>query len=154
MPNAILLLASPGTVVGTWPFTASTPAVKRGPSSGPRVRARIAALKPGFYTRLGAAIRHVSARLADEPSRTRLLLVLTDGKPNDLDHYEGRYGIEDTRHAIQAARHSGVRPFCVTVDRKARDYLPYLFGANAWMLVRHADELPARLPLLYARLTS
>jgi nitric oxide reductase NorD protein len=46
-----------------------------------------------------------------------------------------------------------VRPFCVTVDRKARDYLPYLFGGNGWMLVRNAGELPARLPLLYARLT-
>ena len=66
----------------------------------PDVRARISALKPGFYTRLGAAIRHTSAALAKRPSRKRLLLVLTDGKPNDLDHYEGRYGVEDTRHAI------------------------------------------------------
>jgi len=118
------------------------------------VRGRIASLRPGYYTRMGAAIRHATDLLQREPAGDRLLLLLTDGKPNDLDHYEGRYGIEDTRQAIQAARRSGVRPFCVTVDRKARDYLPYLFGANAWMLVRHADELPARLPLLYARLTS
>jgi nitric oxide reductase NorD protein len=75
-------------------------------------------------------------------------------KPNDLDRYEGRYDIEDTRMAVQEAIRSGVRLFCITIDAKARDYLPYLFGANAWMLVRHADELPAGLPRLYARVTA
>ncbi|MGD2056712.1 MAG: VWA domain-containing protein, partial [Gammaproteobacteria bacterium] len=119
-----------------------------------RSRGRIQAIRPGYYTRMGAALRHATAILTRQPSSERLLLLLTDGKPNDLDRYEGRYGIEDTRMAVREAVKSGVRPFCVTVDAKARDYLPYLFGANAWMLVRHADELPARLPLLYARLTA
>jgi nitric oxide reductase NorD protein len=119
-----------------------------------RVRGRIQAIRPGYYTRMGAALRHATALLAREPASQRLLLILTDGKPNDLDRYEGRYGIEDTRMAVREAIRSGVRPFCVTIDAKARDYLPYLFGADAWMLVRHADELPARLPLLYARLTA
>jgi len=115
-------------------------------------RGRIAALRPGYYTRMGAAIRHATTLLLQEPASDRLLLLISDGKPNDLDHYEGRYGIEDTRHAIHAARRSGVRPFCVTIDERARAYLPYLFG-NAYMLVRHAGELPGKLPLLYARLT-
>jgi nitric oxide reductase NorD protein len=119
-----------------------------------RVRGRIQAIRPGYYTRMGAALRHATALLARESATQRLLLILTDGKPNDLDRYEGRYGIEDTRMAVQEAIRSGLRPFCVTIDARARDYLPYLFGANAWMLVRHADELPARLPLLYARLTA
>jgi len=119
-----------------------------------RVRGRIEAIRPGYYTRMGAALRHAAALLARETASQRLLLILTDGKPNDLDRYEGRYGIEDTRMAVQEAIRAGVRPFCVTIDAKARDYLPYLFGANAWMLVRHADELPSRLPLLYARLTA
>jgi nitric oxide reductase NorD protein len=119
-----------------------------------RSRGRIQAIRPGYYTRMGAALRHATALLTRQPSSERLLLILTDGKPNDLDRYEGRYGIEDTRMAVQEAIRSGVRPFCVTVDAKARAYLPYLFGANAWMLVRHAGELPARLPLLYARLTA
>ncbi|MEZ5540848.1 MAG: VWA domain-containing protein [Pseudomonadota bacterium] len=117
------------------------------------VRGRINALRPGYYTRMGAAIRHATHLLQKEPSADRLLLLLTDGKPNDLDHYEGRYGIEDTRHAIQTAQRCGVRPFCVTIDRKAREYLPYLFGSNGWMLVRNAGELPGKLPQLYARLT-
>lgn len=116
-------------------------------------RGRIAALRPGYYTRMGAAIRHATGLLQREPCSNRLLLLLTDGKPNDLDRYEGRYGIEDTRQAIQAAMQCGVRPFCVTIDERARDYLSYVFGDQAWMLVRNAGELPARLPLLYARLT-
>ena len=119
-----------------------------------RSRGRIQAIRPGYYTRMGAAVRHATALLQRQPASQRLLLLLTDGKPNDLDRYEGRYGIEDTRMAVREAIKSGVRPFCVTIDAKARDYLPYLFGANAWMLVRHAGELPARLPLLYARLTA
>jgi nitric oxide reductase NorD protein len=119
-----------------------------------RSRGRIQAIRPGYYTRMGAALRHATTILAKQPSSTRLLLMLTDGKPNDLDRYEGRYGIEDTRMAVHGAISAGVRPFCVTIDAQARDYLPYLFGTNAWMLLRHASELPAKLPLLYARLTA
>jgi nitric oxide reductase NorD protein len=70
----------------------------------PVVTARIGGLRPGHYTRLGAAIRHASAQLALEPARKRLLLVLTDGKPNDLDHYEGVHGIEDSRMAVREAK--------------------------------------------------
>ena len=118
------------------------------------VKGRIQALKPGYYTRMGAAIRYSTQILRREASSQRLLLILTDGKPNDLDKYEGRYGIEDTRMAVRAAAEQGIRPFCVTIDEKARDYLPYLFGSTSYMLVRNAGELPAKLPLLYARLTA
>ena len=118
------------------------------------VKGRIQALKPGYYTRMGAAIRYSTQILCREASSQRLLLILTDGKPNDLDKYEGRYGIEDTRMAVRAAAEHGIRPFCVTIDEKARDYLPYLFGSTSYMLVRNAGELPAKLPLLYARLTA
>ncbi|MCO5112327.1 MAG: VWA domain-containing protein, partial [Burkholderiaceae bacterium] len=103
---------------------------------GEPVRARVGALKPGFYTRMGAAVRDATRRLAERPERQRLLLVLTDGKPNDLDIYEGRYGLEDTRHAIQEARDAGLTPFCVTIDHEAHDYLPMLFGSNGYALVR------------------
>ena len=118
-----------------------------------RVRGRIQAIRPGYYTRMGAAIRHATNLIDREPSRQKLLLLLTDGKPNDLDKYEGRYGVEDTRRAVQEALERGVRPFCVTIDEKAGDYLPYLFGSTSYILVRNARELPAKLPLLYARLT-
>ncbi|MCW8972235.1 MAG: VWA domain-containing protein [Gammaproteobacteria bacterium] len=119
-----------------------------------RIRGRLAALKPGFYTRMGAAIRHATTLLQQQPNRQRLLLILTDGKPNDLDQYEGRYGIEDTRQAVVEARRQGLRPFCVTIDRQGSDYLPYLFGNAGYVVIRKPTELPQRLPLLYAQLTS
>ncbi len=120
---------------------------------GPLVRGRIAAIRPGYYTRLGAGIRHAAGRLSGEGASRRLLLILTDGKPNDLDRYEGRWGIEDTRHAVQEVRRQGLEPFCVTIDPQGNDYLPHLFGNAGYVVIRRAAELPARLPLLYARLT-
>ena len=116
------------------------------------VRLRIGALRPGFYTRLGAAVRHVSAQLALRPTRRRLLLVLTDGKPNDLDHYDGRYGIEDSRMAIREARRAGHAVFGITIDQKAQSYFPRIFGANAFSIVSHPARLTAALPVLYRHL--
>ncbi len=121
---------------------------------GPTIRGRIQAIKPGYYTRLGAGIRHAAKRLALEPAGRRLLLILTDGKPNDLDRYEGRWGIEDTRHAVGEARRQGLEPFCVTIDPEGNDYLPHLFGTGGYVVIRNPAELPSRLPLLYARLTA
>ncbi len=121
---------------------------------GAVIRGRIQAIVPGYYTRLGAGIRHAAQRLAREGASRRLLLILTDGKPNDLDRYEGRWGIEDTRHAVGEARRQGLEPFCVTIDPEGNDYLPHLFGTGGYVVIRHPAELPARLPLLYARLTA
>jgi nitric oxide reductase NorD protein len=118
------------------------------------VRGYINAIRPGYYTRMGAAIRHASQLLAKEASTQKLLLIITDGKPNDLDKYEGRYGIEDTRMAVLEAEKLGLRPFCVTIDEHAEDYLPYLFGSRSYVLIRNAEELPKKLPLLYLRLTN
>ena len=116
-------------------------------------RARILAIKPGFYTRMGAALRQAAAILAEQPASRRLLLIITDGKPNDLDLYDSRYGIEDTRMAVHEARRMGLTPFCVTIDREAGAYLPYLFGPAGHCVIRKPEELPRRLPLLYAQLT-
>jgi len=118
-----------------------------------QVRGRITAIKPGYYTRMGAAIRQASSLLVQQKKRQRLLLILTDGKPNDLDQYEGRYGIEDTRVALIEARKLGLRPFCVTIDTEASDYLPHLFGAGGYVVIRNPEELPKELPLLYAQMT-
>lgn len=117
-----------------------------------QVLRRIAALRPGYYTRMGAALRHVQKQLAQRPERYRLLLLLSDGKPNDLDHYEGRYGIEDTRQAIMEARQSGLTVFGITVDRKAQDYFPYLFGRGSHAIVGRLDRLTQALPILYHQL--
>lgn len=120
---------------------------------GGQVRGRIQAIKPGYYTRMGAALRYGTKLLAGQPGGRRLLLLLTDGKPNDLDQYEGRYGIEDTRQAVVEATRAGLQSFCVTIDDKGNDYLPYLFGSGGYVVIRQPSELPRQLPLLYARLT-
>ncbi len=116
-------------------------------------RGRILAIKPGFYTRMGAALRQAAQILGEQPAGRRLLLILTDGKPNDLDLYDSRYGIEDTRMAVHEAKRMGLTPFCVTIDREAGAYLPYLFGPAGFCVIRKPEELPRRLPLLYAQLT-
>lgn len=117
------------------------------------IRGRIEAIKPGYYTRLGAGIRHAARLLLNEGNGRRLLLILTDGKPNDLDQYEGRYGIEDTRQAVIEARQAGLQPFCVTIDKKGNDYLPHIFGNGAFVVIRNPQQLPRKLPQLYALLT-
>ncbi|MFA5678159.1 MAG: VWA domain-containing protein [Pseudomonas sp.] len=117
------------------------------------IHGRIQELKPGYYTRMGGAIRQATEILKDKPAEQRLLLLLTDGKPNDLDVYEGRYGMEDTRQALLEARKAGIQPFCVTIDQQAADYLPYLFGQQRYQLIRQASELPGLLPKLYLLLT-
>lgn len=117
-------------------------------------RGRIAALTPGYYTRMGAAIRQSTRILLEQAAQKRLLLLVTDGKPNDLDHYEGRYGIEDTRQAVLEARQAGLVPFCVTIDREAGDYLPHLFGSHHYVVVHDATRLPQVLTRLYAALSA
>lgn len=115
-------------------------------------QSRIQKLRPGYYTRLGTAIRHMEKMLGQRPHQHRLLLVITDGKPNDIDHYEGRYGIEDSRRAVRECRQSGIGLFGVTVDRKAQDYFPYIFGAGGHAIVGNLEKLPAALPRIYRQL--
>jgi nitric oxide reductase NorD protein len=118
------------------------------------VRGRIARIEPGYYTRMGAAIRQSSELLSQRGGANKVLLIITDGKPNDLDKYEGRYGIEDTRQAIVEAKLLGLVPYCVTIDKKGHDYLPYLFGNNGFSIVSNASELPRVLPKIYLHLTA
>lgn len=117
-----------------------------------RVEARIAALRPGFYTRLGAAIRHASAGLSCEARKRRLLLVITDGKPNDLDHYEGRHGIEDSHKAVLEARRLGHAVFGITVDRDGKSWFPRIFGQGGFALIPNPEKLTQALPEIYRQL--
>lgn len=117
-----------------------------------RLERRIAALSPGHYTRMGAAIRHLCAELKQRPQRHRLLLLLTDGKPNDSDYYEGPYAIEDSRRAVQEARRQGIRVFAVTVDREFQAYLPRIFGRGGYAVVHRVEHLPQALPAIYRQL--
>jgi len=120
---------------------------------GDEARGRLLAVKPGFYTRMGAAIRQSTEVLKLQKSQQRLMLILSDGKPNDIDRYEGRYGIEDTRRAVIEAKQQGIQPFCVTIDESGNDYLPYLFGEQCYAVVNDLARLPVLLPKLYLNLT-
>ena len=117
------------------------------------VTTRIGGFRPGHYTRLGAAIRHVSAQLADEGATRRLLLVLTDGKPNDLDHYEGPHGIEDSRMAVREARALGQAVHGVIVDQDGQDWFARIFGRAGFTLLSDPGRLPRALPDIYQTLT-
>ena len=109
---------------------------------GPPVALRIAGLEPEHYTRAGAALRHASSTLMTQAAAHRLLLLISDGKPNDVDDYEGRYGVEDMRQAVTEARLQGIAPFCLTIDRQAAGYLPNIFGAHNYALLPRAERLP------------
>ncbi len=117
------------------------------------IRGRINQIASAHYTRMGAAIRYATTILSRQKTRERLLLLLSDGKPNDSDHYEGRYGIEDTRDAILSAKKMGIRPFCITIDQDAHDYLPHIFGKENFTVIRKPSQLPRNLSFLYAQLT-
>lgn len=111
----------------------------------PQVQRRLAGLEPENYTRSGAATRHASALLMHEPAAHRLLLLLSDGKPNDVDDYEGRYGVEDMRQAMTEAKLQGISPFCLTIDRQAASYLHGVFGPHHYALLARAELLPTAL---------
>lgn len=112
---------------------------------GHEVALRIAGLEPENYTRAGAAIRHATSLLMRQSAEHRLLLMLSDGKPNDADRYDGVYGVEDMRQAVTEARLQGLFPFCLTVDLQAPGYLPQVFGPAHYALLSTPERLPAVL---------
>ena len=122
---------------------------------GAAVRARISGIRPQEYTRMGFAIRHLTTLLNDVEARTKLLITLSDGKPDDYhDGYRGQYGIEDTRQALIEAKRSGVHAFCITIDKEAREYLPHMYGAAHYVIIDDVRKLPLKVPDIYRRLTS
>ena len=121
---------------------------------GEQVRGRIAAIAPRDYTRMGPPIRHVTRLLRAATARTRLLVILSDGKPEDYDEYKGDYAIEDTRHALVEAKLASVHPFGITLDPKAHDYVAHLFGEVGYAVIDDVAKLHLRVPELYRRLTT
>ena len=116
-------------------------------------RARLGGLEPKGYTRIGPALRHATDRLALVPSRKRLLLMITDGRPNDFDRYEGRHGIADVRQALREARSRGIAVHALALDPRARVGLPAMLGNGHWHLLQRPAELPELLTTIYGKLT-
>jgi nitric oxide reductase NorD protein len=117
------------------------------------VKARVSGIRPQDYTRMGVIIRHLSRLLNEVDARCKLLLTLSDGKPDDYDGYGGDYGIEDTRQALIEAKQLGIHPFCITIDTEARDYLPHMYGPVNYTLVDKVNKLPLKVADIYRKLT-
>ena len=117
------------------------------------VKARISGIQPQDYTRMGAAIRHLTKLLHQVEARTKLLITLSDGRPDDQDGYRGPYGIEDTRRALIEAKYLGIHPFCITIDEEAMDYLQHMYGAVNFAVIDQVDKLPYKVSDIYRRIT-
>ena len=118
------------------------------------VKRRIGGITYQNNTRLGAAIRHATAKLAKQDARTRLLIVLSDGRPYDHDYGDARYAREDTREALRQAKNEGITPFCITIDRESEAELRDLYGEVGYTIIDDVLSLPERLPGIYRRLTT
>jgi hypothetical protein len=118
------------------------------------IERRIGGISFQNNTRLGAAIRHASAKLQRQDARTKLLIILTDGRPYDHDYGDARYAREDVRESLTEARLAGVTPFCITIDRDSEAELKDLYGDVGYTIIDDVLSLPERMPNIYRRLTS
>lgn len=114
---------------------------------------RLGGLGPRQQNRDGAAIRHATAKLLAREVKTRILMLLSDGRPLDGD-YKDEYSLEDTKAALRDARRQGVDSFCVTIDREADSYLRRMYGDVRYSVIDRSEALPTRLPLIYQRLAT
>ena len=121
----------------------------------PEVKARISGIRPQEYTRMGFAIRHMTTLLNQIEARTKVMVTLSDGRPDDyFDVYRGVYGVEDTRMALLEAGRTGIHPFCITLDHDARDYLPHMYGAARYIILDDVRQLPVKVTDIYRKITT
>ena len=120
-----------------------------------QVIGRVCGIEPKDYTRMGAPIRHLVQKLKQVEARTKLLVTLSDGKPDDYDlEYRGEYGIEDTRQALFEARREGIHAYCITIDREGQQYLPHMYGAANYTVLDDVAKLPTKVSDIYRKITS
>ncbi|MFZ5908299.1 MAG: nitric oxide reductase activation protein NorD [Nitrospirota bacterium] len=118
------------------------------------VKKRISGIVPKEYTRMGPPIRHAVKIISKIDAKTKLLITLSDGHPEDRDGYRGDYGIEDTRRALIEAKDQGIKPFCITIDKEASSYLPHMFGEVSYIVLDEVRKLPNRITEVYRKLTT
>lgn len=116
------------------------------------VKARLAAMEAGWSTRMGAAMRHAAHYLSARKADKKLMLVLTDGRPSDVDAPDERLLVEDARQAVKELDRDGIFTYCISLDPKADDYVGGIFGRQ-YAVVDHVERLPERLPQLFIALT-
>lgn len=117
-------------------------------------KARLAGMKGGLSTRMGAAMRHAAQHLLKQPERRKLLLLVTDGEPADIDERDPQHLRHDTKKAVEELYSKGILSYCLTLDPDADNYVKRIFGANNYTIIDHVQRLPEKLPTLFASLTS
>ena len=117
-------------------------------------KSRLAGMQGGLSTRMGAAMRHAGHHLLRQPERRKLLLIITDGEPADIDERDPQHLRHDTKKAVEELYSQGVLSYCLTLDPHADSYVKRIFGANNYTIIDHVQRLPEKLPVLFATLTS
>ncbi len=117
------------------------------------VKSRLAGMTGGMSTRMGAALRHAGYHLGRQASRRRLVLLITDGAPADIDERDPQYLRRDTRHAVEELAARGIHSYCLTLDADADSYVSRIFGTNNYSIVDNIERLPERLPRVFSALT-
>ncbi len=117
-------------------------------------KSRLAGMTGGLSTRMGAALRHAGHHLLNQTERKKLILLVTDGEPADIDERDPQHLRIDTKKAVEELATKGVMSYCLTLDPNADHYVKRIFGANNYTIIDHVDRLPEKLPVLFASLTS
>jgi nitric oxide reductase NorD protein len=120
---------------------------------GPQAKAALAGITPLLSTRMGPAIRHAGEFLRAQASGRKLLLVITDGEPSDIDIHDPRYLMMDAKKACEGLMRHGVQPFCMSLDPRADKYVSTIFGRRNYLVMDKIARLPEKLPLIYLRMT-
>ena len=115
-------------------------------------RYNVGAVEPSGYTRIGPALRHAGARLKQQSTRKKWLVLLSDGKPNDYDKYEGKYGINDVKQALRELNAENINTYAVAIEDQARYYLPQMFGQNHYSILSSPMEMIQSLAKLYEKI--
>ena len=118
------------------------------------VKVRLAGMSGGLSTRMGAAMRHAAHHLLKQPERRKLLLLVTDGEPADIDERDPQHLRHDTKKAVEELYTQGVLSYCLTLDPNADSYVKRIFGENHYTIIDNVERLPEKLPTLFASLTS
>ncbi|MDG6778244.1 VWA domain-containing protein [Thiomicrorhabdus sp. zzn3] len=118
------------------------------------VHAKLAGMQGGLSTRMGAAMRHAGHYLEHQSSKQKLLLVITDGEPADIDEKDGQYLKQDAKKAVEELQSKGIYSYCLTIDQYADKYVQNIFGQNRYAIVDDVMRLPEKLPTLFANLTT
>jgi nitric oxide reductase NorD protein len=113
---------------------------------------RIGAIEPSGYTRIGAALRHAGARLDQRDTKNKWVILLSDGKPNDYDRYEGKYGIKDVKQALKELNQRKINSYALAIEAEAKYYLPQMFGANHYEILTTPVALLQSLVKLYDKI--